>query len=470
VAFVAFAGQASAADVAATDDTGKHLGAAAGPYYANLRAEGIRVNVVTLTFDPAQPRVPAEVQSLDKAMPVAARYGVRISIRLYPANPTAIGSSATAAGAFAAWAAQVARRYPTVTSFVVGNEPNQPRFWRPQFTAQGRQASASAFGVLLASTYDALKAVNPRIQVAGVGLSSRGNDRPGARDNVSTSPVRFLAALGAWYRKSGRTRPLMDAFSFHPYPAASIDPLEKKYEWPNAGFANLGRVKQALWDAFRGTAQPTTLNGLPLMLNEVGWEVDTTNGVGYTGTERVRVTSEAAQAAIYGKIVRVAACDPMVARVGFFAIVDEVDRGRMQTGLYRADGSARPSLATVSQAIAKGAAGCRSRPWRPARGVVGARVYFENWRRHCFGAQAAYRLCLTAGEDARYAVGSFPLGTSRRAVAATLARGGPGVTRGLVPANAVPPVRLAKRPGTFVAVRLVSAVSPARTSLFLSAR
>ena len=83
--------------------------------------------------------------------------------------------------------------------------------------------------------YDALKGVDPALTVVGVGLSPRGNDRPTAKSNVSTSPVRFLAALGAWYRASGRQRPLMDGLSFHPYPNVATDPLSRGYAWPNAG-------------------------------------------------------------------------------------------------------------------------------------------------------------------------------------------------------------------------------------------
>src|SRR5205823_13302279 len=89
-----------------------------------------------------------------------------------------------------------------------------------------------AFGQYLATTYDALKAVDPAIVVVGVGLSPRGNDRPDAKDNISTSPVRFLRALGAWYRTSGRNKPLMDAFGFHPYPNRATDPLDRGYRGP----------------------------------------------------------------------------------------------------------------------------------------------------------------------------------------------------------------------------------------------
>ena len=62
--------------------------------------------------------------------------------------------------------------------FVVGNEPNQPRFWQPQFTSAGRGASARSYAALLARSYDALKAVGPEIKVIGLGLSGRGNDVP----------------------------------------------------------------------------------------------------------------------------------------------------------------------------------------------------------------------------------------------------------------------------------------------------
>ena len=195
--------------------------------------------------------------------------------------------------------------------------------------------------------YDALKGVDPALTVVGVGLSPRGNDRPTAKSNVSTSPVRFLAALGAWYRASGRQRPLMDGLSFHPYPNVATDPLSRGYAWPNAGFVNLDRLKQAVWDAFAGTEQPTTVDGLRLYLDEVGWQVDTTGRDGYVGTENVPVTREETQAAIYGELVRRAACDQDIAQVNVFGFRDDALRTGFQAGLYRVDGSARPAAAGV---------------------------------------------------------------------------------------------------------------------------
>jgi hypothetical protein len=189
--------------------------------------------------------------------------------------------------------------------------------------------------------------------------------------------MRFLNALGRWYRMSGRTRPLMDGFSFHPYPRKATDSLARGYDWPNAGFVNLDRVKQALWDAFHGTAQPTTVDGLKLYLDEVGWQVRTTGRVGYFGVENVPVTTEGQQAAIYSTLVRQAACDPAIAEVNFFGFYDDGLRTGFQAGLIRADGSPRPAAEAVRQAIGETALGCRGLPvrWTPATGVAGASVH-----------------------------------------------------------------------------------------------
>ena len=108
--------------------------------------------------------------------------------------------------------------------------------------------SGIAFAAFLARSYDALKDVNPNIKVVGVGLSPRGGDRPRAKSNISTSPVRFIQALGIGYQRMARNKPIMDVFGFHPYPARDRDPLHRGYRWPNAGVANLNRIKQAVWD------------------------------------------------------------------------------------------------------------------------------------------------------------------------------------------------------------------------------
>ena len=348
---------AAAADVGANDDSAKFEDDAGAALYGRMSELGLRRTVIGVRFVPSEAVVIQDKQLLDRAIASATDAGLRVVLAVYPYPPRELEAGLGSPSMFASYVGVLASIYPQVRQFVIGNEPNQPAFWRPQFDAAGNNLSAPSFGPYLAAAYDTLKSVDPEISVVGVGLSPRGNDRPTAKNNISTSPVRFLRALGAWYRRSGRTKPLMDAFSFHPYPNEATDPLERGYQWPNAGFPNLDRMKQALWDAFNGTAQPTTVDGLKLHLDEVGWQVDTAGRLAYSGLENVPVTDEITQAAIYGQLIREAACDPDVASLSFFGFRDDGLRTGFQAGLERADGSARPSAAAVSAAIPEGCAG-----------------------------------------------------------------------------------------------------------------
>src|SRR6187431_1875436 len=387
---------AVAADVGANDDAAKFEADSGAALYGRMAALGLRQTVIGVRFVPSDALTVQDKPLLDRAIASATEAGLKVVLAVYPYPPREIESGLGSPSLFASYVGVVASIYPQVRQFVIGNEPNQPAFWRPQFDPSGANVSASRFGPYLAAAYDALKGVDPSISVIGVGLSPRGNDRPTARNNISTSPVRFLRSLGTWYRRSGRTRPLMDGFSFHPYPNEATDPLERGYQWPNAGFANLDRIKQALWDAFDGTAQPTTLDGLSLHLDEVGWQVNTRGRVGYQGLENVPVTDEATQATIYGKLVRDAACDPDVASVSFFGFRDDGLRTGFQAGLERADGTARPSAAAVSEAIPDGCAG-QLGTWVPQIDVLGAKVAVGGR-----GPEVTARVA--AGEDARVKV------------------------------------------------------------------
>lgn len=385
-----------AADIGANDDSAKYAADGGAAMYGQMSDMGLRQTVIGVRFVPSEPMIVQDKLALDRAIASAEEAGLRVVLAVYPFPAKELEAGLGSSQQFAGYVGVLASIYPQVKQFVIGNEPNQNLFWRPQFDASGQNASAAAFGPYLAAAYDALKGVDPEIKVVGVGLSPRGNDRPDARNNISTSPVRFLRALGSWYRKSGRTRPLMDAFSFHPYPRNATDPLERGYQWPNAGFVNLDRIKQALWDAFHGTAQPTTLDGLKLHLDEVGWQVDTTGRPGYVGPENVPVTDEMTQAAIYGQLVRAAACDADIAELSFFGFRDDGLRTGFQAGLARVDGTPRAAAAAVSAAIADAEHGCAGSTvrWRPGVEVIGARV--------AIGArQSAVTTRITAGEDAR---------------------------------------------------------------------
>jgi hypothetical protein len=467
---------ARAAEFGANDDSGKNLAAGAGSYYATMAAIGLRTNVITLRWEPWIADPLPERYKLDPALEHAAAAGVEVTFALYPARATVFAQEGGRPAAFAAWAAKVAKTYPQATRFIIGNEPNQPRFWRPQFGRDGRQASAAAFGPILAAAYDALKKVNPKIVVVGVGLSPRGNDRPQARSNVSTSPVRFLRALGDWYRHSRRRRPLMDALSFHPYPNSNRDSLLRGYPWPNAGVANLGRIKQALWDAFHGTAQPTTTTGLELYLDEVGWQVDTRGHGAYRGRENVLVTNEARQATTYGALVRLLGCDPAVGTVNFFGFRDEPKRAGWQAGLMRYDGTLRPAARAVRLALRETGGGCLGRnvAWHPAQGVIGAKVDFGRRTAPLPAGPLTLHVRPTAREEVVYRAAVFRAGTASTRIGRELSARRPAVAAatGILPANRRPPLALPTRllpPGRYVlAVRMAAWANPDRVTVRVS--
>ncbi len=401
-ALLVCAAPAGAADIGANDDTGKFAEDGGSAFFERMTAIGLKQTVMTVRFLPGEPDTIQGKAFLDKAVPEATGRGLKVVFAMYPYPPRALVRTQAEVRAFADYVTVVARTYPSVKQFVIGNEPNQPAFWRPQLSKAGVVLSAPSFGRYLAAAYDALKEIDTDIHVVGVGLSPRGNDNPAARNNLSTSPVRFLGALGAWYRRSGRTEPLMDGLAFHLYPRAATDALLRRYDWPSAGYADLGRVKQAFWDAFHDTAQPTTVEGLQLYLNEAGWQVSTVGYEGYEGFENVPVTTEKKQAAVYAELVRRVSCDADVAEVNFFGFYDDATRGSgFQAALHRVNGTPRPAAAAVAKAIAR----TQSRPcakpstWTPATKVSGAGMSTPKVQR-----SGAVRTLVGAKEGARAVV------------------------------------------------------------------
>ena len=363
----------------ATEDAGKYSQDGGAAFLTSLREAGMTENAVSVLWDPSRPTHIAEKPLLDGLVASAAARGVRVVFTVYSTTPRAVTGSSDGPARFAAFLQQLARAYPYVRDFVVYNEPNYGVFWQPQFDAEGRSVAGAAYEQLLAASYDALKAIDPRIVVIGLGLAPHGNDDPQAR-NPSASPVVFIRDLGAAYRRSGRVRPLMDALAYHPYPASSTNDVTTTQGWPHAGVADLGRIKQAVWDAFQDTGQPTFESGLTLKVTEIGWQASVpASAIGsYRGRENVRTTDEASQARIYAQIVRTLACDPVVTDVLFFHLIDEPDLGGFQSGLIRADGSHRPSFDAVRAAIGDAGRSCGStKVWRHTDEVVGAEVEFS---------------------------------------------------------------------------------------------
>jgi len=282
--------------------------------------------------------------------------------------------------AFAQYTAAVAARFPSLAGIIVGNEPNLNRFWLPQFNADGSDAAAPAYEALLARTYDAVKASQPKARVIGGAVSPRGGDNPNAT-RLTHSPTVFIKDFGLAYRASGRATPIMDAFGFHPYGDNSSQP--PTFAHPNTttiGLADYGKLVSLLGTAFEGTAQLGST--LPILYDEYGVEslIPEPQASLYTGTEpaTTQPVDEATQATYYSQALALAFCQPNIEGVLLFHAFDEADLDRWQSGVYYADGkpkSSLPALRTAADQVRRGiAARCEGLELTPA-------LTFLNWPR-----------------------------------------------------------------------------------------
>jgi hypothetical protein len=353
---------------------------------------------MTVQWDAGTPTVIPFQAELQLAIDCAKLSNVRPILAIYPAKPNAIGSDVAGQAQFAAFAGLVGQAFPDVQNFIIGNEPNVNRFWQPQYV-NGKDAAATDYEHTLAQSYDALKTVRPDSIVWGPSISSRGNDNAQAASNPSHSPVWFIKFMGDAYKASGRTRPIFDEFNFHPYPPVQdTEPFSKKFPWPQAGAADLDRIKQALWDAFNGTSQPTVTEqsggapairdapqSLPIDLDEAGEQtVVTGHEPAYDGTaENVLPISEAQQSANHAELAEIAACDPAVKTVLWFPLIDDtgISTG-FQSGNLFADFTQKQSYAGMKAKIASAQGNCQggvygvSSRWSHATQVIGAQGIF----------------------------------------------------------------------------------------------
>jgi hypothetical protein len=361
------------------DDTSKYADDGGAWFYSMLQGANLTENRWTLAWDPNNPSAINELPFLARAAPVAQAAGIHIVLVLY-----SLRASRHDAAQFCTWASTVATTASAwgIHDFVVWNEPNTRLYWSPQKDRRGRDIAAPAYEALLASCYDRIHAADPAANVVAMGLSPRASTRE------SNDPLTFLRDVGKAYRASGRTLPIMDQLSVHPYPNPSrpSDGPEIGYAQPDRfGIPNLDRVKQAVYDAFNGTAQPTTLNGLRFRIDEIGWQTNTMGLPQYVNPENVAVVDQATQARYLKTMTeKYFACDPTVTDVELFLLVDERYRnGRDETGKYigggwqsglltaGGDGVSQPksAYAALGPDWAEGRAACKGPlvSWSPAK-------------------------------------------------------------------------------------------------------
>jgi hypothetical protein len=317
---------------------------------------GLTTLRLTQTWARGQTALTAVEQTkLGNAVAAATFSNVRVILSIYPYGSSVTPLTPAEQQDFATFAASVVKKYPTIHDVIVGNEPNLNRFWLPQFGPDGEDVAAPAYESLLATTYDAIKAVDPHSTIFGGALAPRGVDKPNtARD--THSPTTFIADLGAAYRASGREVPIMDAFAFHPYPENST--IGPNFPHPRStaiGLADYDKLVGLLGQAFDGTAQRGST--LPILYDEFGIEtqIPADKAGLYTGKEptTTKPVSEATQADDYRQAMAMAFCQPNVLGLLLFHVQDEASLAAWQSGVYFVDGTEKTSLGPVRDAAAE---------------------------------------------------------------------------------------------------------------------
>jgi len=334
---------------------------------------------ITSQWLPGQVAPPeSELGILRNVAGAAQLTGVKVYLSVYPPGSRSTPLTPEAREQFAAYVTVLAQQLPSIDDVVVGNEPNLNRFWLPQFNPDGTDAAAPAYLALLARSYDALKAVDPTTRVWGGALAPRGVDRPGTGRDTH-SPVAFLKDLGAAYRASGRTLPIMDGLAFHPYADSSGQSPDTPHpKSTTIGLADYDRLILNLATAFDGTAQAGTT--LPVLYDEFGVESQIPAGKAraYTGTEpsTTHPVPESIQGQYYGRALQLAFCQPNVAGILLFHSRDEVALASWQSGVYYADGTPKTSLYAVRDALSRARGGSIARCEGLGLDVTPTKVHF----------------------------------------------------------------------------------------------
>jgi hypothetical protein len=201
---------------------------------------------------------------------------------------------------------------------VVWNEANSPTFWN---------GTPAEYEGLLARCYDTLH--RRGITVLDSTASAH-------------APEAFLRAVAAAYRRSGRTRPLVDAFGHNPYPRT---PTESPAAQHGAGFLGEGdyaRLRRTL----RAFGAPD------VWYLEDGYQSTVPSPLRphYDGRENVRTVAPALQARLLRSAIALAACQPHVRAFFNFELVDESRLAGWQSGLVWRGVHRKPAAAAFAEA------------------------------------------------------------------------------------------------------------------------
>jgi hypothetical protein len=219
---------------------------------------------------------------------------------------------------FCRYASAALSLVPHARAVVVWNEANSPTYWR---------GTPEQYEALLARCYDSLH-------------------RPGLTVLDSTAsahaPEAFLTAVARAYERSGRTRPLVDAFGHNPYPRTASEP-------PTATHAP-GFLGQGDYPRLRRVLQPFGRPDVWYLEDGFQSTVPSTLRRHYDGKENVPTITARQQARQLHAAIALAACQPHVRAFFNFELADETRLAGWQSGLVWRGVHRKPAAAAFAGA------------------------------------------------------------------------------------------------------------------------
>jgi len=280
-------------------------------------------------------RVPSRIQQVYlHRIGLTVALGQRVVFALYGRAASAPVTPARRA-AYCSFALHVMERIPQLDDIVIWNEVNNPAFWP-------RSAGAPAYEALLARCWDSLHSLRRTINV--IDSTAPHQD-----------PAAFLARLGATYRASGRTRPILDTFGHNVYPERSTEVPWARHDNGSIDEGDYSTLVDVLRQAFGGTAQPLPGDGrTTIWYLEDGFQTQIPRAKRrlYTGAEDDKdLLTGVDQGEQLRNAIALAYCQPAVGAFFNFELRDESDLGGWQSGLLRPDWSAKPAFDAFRAAV-----------------------------------------------------------------------------------------------------------------------
>jgi hypothetical protein len=312
----------------------------------DAKAVGIDAVRITLTWHPGL-AAPDAAQRAQLA--AATTTPLRVVLSVFGDRGRDAPQTAAQRDQYCGFLRRIVADYPAIRDVVIWNEPNKALFWNPQYGAGGRSLAPARYEALLARCWDVLHDERADIDVLGPSTAPRGNDNPRAKSNVSHSPQRFLEQLAAAYRASGRDRPVLDTLAHHVYGSTPGEPPGAPHPGGTIGQGDYTKLIGTLTRGFRGTAQRVP----DVWYLESGFEttVPPAKRDEYTGRELVQAIPPGEQEAQLHAALRLAAAQPRVTAWFNFLLLDEPRLEGWQSGLYWADGAAKPSAAAFRTTV-----------------------------------------------------------------------------------------------------------------------